>query len=293
MEPAHAPTQNEKEMTMSATALPIAAEVTVPAAAHIPAISRAEVQSLGLTTLERFITLAESLSPEEWNRPTMCTAWRAREILAHQAGSYTAYTTFKQWLHNYGQRPRPGQLPEDVTNALQVADRAGHTPAEMMAELRAAGPIAIANRASVPGLFRLIRIPRPTGTLALSHLLDVIHSRDTWMHRLDLARATGRDFVQTAEHDGRIVALVIRDVVEQWEPLLAGQTVTLRLTGVAGGEWRFGPSAAPALTLTMDALEFNIFASGRMSAAEAKTRLAVSGDAALAERLLSNTLVLY
>ena len=40
----------------------------------------------------------------------------------------------------------------------------------------------------------------------------MILTRDAWMHRLDLARATGQDPTLTADHDGVIVA----DVVAEW-----------------------------------------------------------------------------
>ena len=39
----------------------------------------------------------------------------------------------------------------------------------------------------------------------------MIITRDPWMHRLDLARATGQDLVLTADHDGVIVADVVAD----------------------------------------------------------------------------------
>jgi hypothetical protein len=43
----------------------------------------------------------------------------------------------------------------------------------------------------------------------------------------------------------------------------------------------------------MDALDFNIFASGRFSYDEGRARASLSGDTALAELALKNTLVLY
>ena len=55
------------------------------------------------------------------------------------------------------------------------------------------------------------------------------------MHRLDIARATGRDMVLTPEHDGRIIA----DVVAEWARR-HGQPFTLALSGPAGGQWRAG-----------------------------------------------------
>jgi len=43
----------------------------------------------------------------------------------------------------------------------------------------------------------------------------------------------------------------------------------------------------------MDVLDFNIFASGRFSYDEARPRATITGDQALAELALRNTLVLY
>ena len=46
----------------------------------------------------------------------------------------------------------------------------------------------------------------------LGFLFDVILTRDAWMHRTDLARATQTPLDLTPEHDGVIVA----GVVEEW-----------------------------------------------------------------------------
>ena len=67
------------------------------------------------------------------------------------------------------------------------------------------------------------------------YLVDTIFTRDTWMHRLDISRATGQPMVLTADHDGRLIA----DVVAEWARR-HGQPFTLTLTGPAGGRWRVG-----------------------------------------------------
>jgi hypothetical protein len=77
---------------------------------------------------------------------------------------------------------------------------------------------------------------------------DTILTRDTWMHRVDTAQATGRELVLTADHDGVIVA----DVVAEWAGRHGG-AYALRLTGPAGGTWSAG-SGGPELEL--DAVEF-------------------------------------
>ena len=62
------------------------------------------------------------------------------------------------------------------------------------------------------------------------YLFDIILTRDTWMHRIDIARATGRIAVLSSDHDARLVA----DVVAEWARR-HGQPFTLHLEGPAGG----------------------------------------------------------
>ena len=75
------------------------------------------------------------------------------------------------------------------------------------------------------------------------------------MHRVDIARATGRDLLLTPDHDGRIVA----DVVAEWARV-HGQPYRLTLTGPAGGTWSAG---AGGEEITLDAIEFCRILSGR------------------------------
>jgi hypothetical protein len=86
-------------------------------------------------------------------------------------------------------------------------------------------------------------------------LLDVIYTRDTWMHRIDLTRAVGRRMHTTADHDGRIIA----DVVADWSRRHR-QPFTLQLTGPAGGTFTAAAGGPP---VTLDAIEFARTVSGR------------------------------
>ena len=82
----------------------------------------------------------------------------------------------------------------------------------------------------------------------LGYLIDVILTRDPWMHRMDIAAATGTAPPLTAGHDGVIVA----DVVAEWAGR-HGKDFELTLTGPAGGTWRAGANG-PGWTL--DAIDF-------------------------------------
>jgi hypothetical protein len=86
-------------------------------------------------------------------------------------------------------------------------------------------------------------------------LVDVIFTRDPWIHRLDISRATNREVLLTAEHDGRLVA----DVVAEWARR-HGKPFTLVLGGIAGGSWHAGDGGE---VIELDALEFCWILSGR------------------------------
>lgn len=94
-------------------------------------------------------------------------------------------------------------------------------------------------------------------TWRLGYLLDIILTRDPWMHRVDIAGATGREMELTSQHDGRIIA----DVVAEWSRRHS-QPFTLTLTGPAGGTYVAGDGGE---RLTIDAIEFCRTLSGRTS----------------------------
>jgi uncharacterized protein (TIGR03083 family) len=189
---------------------------------------------------------------------------------------------------------RAGISQLDAINQIQVDDRAAASPAELIEALRAAGPRAIATRRRLPAVLRALRLPLgPLGFAPLGYLTDLIYTRDMWMHRLDICRSTGREMVLTPEHDGRVVALVVRDLAGRLAPRLGGASLLYRLSGPAGGGWRIGRHPRPAATITLDALDFNLLASGRQALEDLRPRIAVDGDTALAERALARTRVPY
>src|SRR6266536_1871903 len=92
-----------------------------------------------------------------------------------------------------------------------------------------------------PALLRRQRIGRMYPDDRLGYVLDVLGLRDLWMHRVDLARATGRPLALGA-HDRVVVAQVIADLGWAWE----GPPVLLERTGRAGGRWTLGQGAPVA-----------------------------------------------
>lgn len=263
-------------------------------AVNIPSVTTAdEAYSLLKTALSRFLALMETLSPNDWDKSTACSEWSVRDILAHQAGGYASGTGYKEMLRQVKKKPKPGQLIEDAINVFQLQERADKSPAELIAELRQVGPVATQKWSYQFRLAKLITMPHPiAGKLSFHYLMWVIHSRDTWMHRLDICRATGGKFEQTREHDGRIAELVMLDVAKILARKFSGPALIFDLTGIAGGTWKIG-EGEPAATICMDVLEFNIFASGRYSYEQVRPLATITGDTSAAEMALKNILVLY
>jgi uncharacterized protein (TIGR03083 family) len=158
----------------------------------------------------------------------------------------------------------------DAMNATQVRERAELTSAELVDGLAGVAPRAVRARRRSPALMRWgVRMrqdpPFDEERWQYGYLVDTIFTRDTWIHRLDISRATGRDMVLTPEHDGRLVA----DVVAEWARR-HGRRFNLTLTGAAGGQWRAGGGGDQ---IELDALDFCWTLAGRASGSGLLTRV--------------------
>lgn len=270
-----------------------------PEAASIPSLTHTEAAEMATVELERFLACAEALAPADWEQPTACPLWNVRQMVAHVTGAAAGYALWSQFKRQYSpfvQRPyrQAGFSLLDALNQIQVDDRSMATPANLLAELREVAPRAIATRKRLPALVRAVRLPLPVlGVVPLGYMTDLIYTRDMWMHRLDICRATGREMAHTPQHDGRITALVVRDLARKLTPKLTGQAVLYELTGIAGGRFCLGGNAHPAACITMDVLDFHLLASDRLSAQELSAQVSVNGDEHLAHVALDNTHIPY
>lgn len=205
-----------------------------------------------------------ALADDDWDRPTDCPLWTVRQLVAHVTGmALMASSPVQQFRQQRAARARlrPGTPAIDALTAHQVDLFADRRPAELVALLARLGPRAARSRRRMPGFVRgrdfaeRQRINGVDETWTIGYLADTILTRDPWMHRIDLARATGRPLVLTAGHDGVIVA----DVVAEWAGR-HGRPYRLELEGPAGG--RFGRADAGEV-ITLDAVEFCRVLSGR------------------------------
>ncbi len=234
---------------------------TVTTVESIRPITRSAATGLAATEHERVLELLRTLSQTDWSRPTECELWDVRAMVGHMLGMMEGFTSLSQWVHQMrAGRKAAGDGPFiDGMTAAQVRERADLTVEQLVERVAIAGPRAARARGRVPAPFRHLPLKEEVGgkteTWKLGYLLDVILTRDPWMHRGDITRATGREHVLTPEHDGRIVA----DVVAEWARR-HGRPFTLELEGPAGGTFQHGDGGERT---TLDTVEFCRILSGR------------------------------
>jgi uncharacterized protein (TIGR03083 family) len=228
---------------------------------RLPQLDRATATRLAATEYARVADLLDQLTPEGWAAPTDCPAWDVRAMAGHMLGMAQMVATLPEMVRqqlNAGRRvKRDGGERIDALTGLQVDKNAGLTADEMVRQLRRVGPRAVRARRRAPGPIRRQAMPDNGEWWTMGYLFDVILTRDPFLHRVDITRATGVPMTVTAEHEGAIVA----DVVAEWADR-HGAAYDLELTGPAGGRW----TVEDGERITMDALEFCRALSGRAPA---------------------------
>jgi uncharacterized protein (TIGR03083 family) len=226
-----------------------------------PRMDRQVAMQLAETEYRRFLDLLQALSPGDWTKATDCPGWDVRAIAGHTTGMALMATGLRETLRQTIVSKRRGGIPLDALTALQVEEHGALTTSELVDRFAAIGPRAARGRRRMPAVVRRMALPEPqdvggtTERWTNGYLVDSILTRDPWMHRMDICRATGRAPVLTPDHDGLLVA----DVVEEWAHRHR-RPYQLHLTGPAGGTFTGGEGGP---TLTLDAVDFCRILSGR------------------------------
>jgi uncharacterized protein (TIGR03083 family) len=234
---------------------------SLPTAPRRSALDRRIAMQLAATEYQRVVDLLRALDRDAWHAPTDCAGWDVRALTGHTLGMIDFARSLRLQRRQVKETAKRGGVFIDTLNDLQVEQRAGLAPAQVVDLFAAHSPSAVRARRRTPGFIRRRTMPVPqevNGRMeswTLGFLVDVILTRDQWMHRIDIARATGVPPVLTAEHDGVLVA----DVVHEWAERHA-QPYTLQLTGPAGGSWSAGTGGE---AIELDAVEFCRVLSGR------------------------------
>ena len=216
---------------------------------------------LALTEYERVAELLTELTPAQWAAPTDCPGWDVRAMAGHMLGMVQMASAMprlmRQQLAANRRAKRDGGELIDALTAWQVEHNADLTTSQLVDQVRTLGPRAARFRSRAPGFLRSQTMPQQGEWWTVGYMLDTILTRDPFLHRVDISRATGIPMVATADHEGLIVA----DVVAEWAGR-HGRAYAVELTGPAGGTWSEGAGER----IEMGALEFCRALSGRAPA---------------------------
>lgn len=222
----------------------------------IPRIKHAEAMRLAEVEADKVAAMLRSLEPDDWTKPTDCPRWDVRALAAHMVGSAAGQASPREFFRQVrAGRPVVKEISAqywwDGMNEIQVRERSDRSTDQLIADWDRISPRALKARRKLPrpiAKLPLLKLPAPIGRQPLVYLFDVGFTRDAWMHRIDLAEATGKPFNADAGHDGRIVA----DMVAEWATT-HGLPFVLELTGPAGGHYAQGTSGEH---ITIDAITF-------------------------------------
>ena len=187
----------------------------------------------------------------------------------HVLGACEAGASIRENVHQLRRarayRNQYGGPLEAALSAVQVRERAGLSPAQIVGRLAAIAPKTVRGRTRTPALVRdhaRLAVDGPVyETWRLGYLIDTIYLRDLWMHRVDATRAASRPLEPSADHDGRIVA----DVVAEWARRHR-KPFELELAGPAGGRYAHNPELPESERISLDAVEFCRTLAGRRPA---------------------------
>jgi uncharacterized protein (TIGR03083 family) len=225
---------------------------------RMPQLQRDAATRLAATEYQRVAVQLDQLTPEQWSSPTDCPDWDVRAMAGHMLGMVQMIAGMpemvRQQLAAKRRAKREGCVMIDALTALQVEKNAHLTTDDLVEQLRRLTPLAVKARRRAPALLRRQTMLDGDEWWTMGYLFDVILTRDPFLHRIDIARATGTPMVVTAEHEGEIMD----DVVAEWASR-HGAAYDLELTGPAGGHWRDGEGEH----ISMDALDFCRAISGR------------------------------
>lgn len=254
---------------------------TVRDVAELTAIHRdTDARELALGAYDQLLDQLRRLSPDDWRARTDCPAWDVADMVGHMIGAARSNASVRELVRQQvrgklAARHHDGNAL-DAVNALQVREHADLDPAERIATLAGLAQPAVEGRLGTPGLVRRVTLPMdqtgdtPPGTpttLAMDRLVDVVYTRDVWLHTVDIERATGVAVDRTTGPTARVV----EDVVREWAQR-HGRPFELVLTGPGGGRFRQGEGGP---TLALDAVECCRVLSGR-----------APGDGLLAQRVI-------
>lgn len=269
-------------------------------------LDRIHVQHLFRPLHGELVTLLSQLSPDDWERPTPCPAWRVRDVAAHLLdGDCRQLSTRRD-----GYLPPPP--PERLDDYGQLVSFLNRLNAEWVTAAQRLSPPLIAELLAwsgerVTALFEAADPDAPAvfpvawaGETESRNWMDLAREyTERWLHQTHIRVAVGAPVLSSAEVFGPVLNAFVRALPRAYAAVdaPAGTTVAVSITGAAGGEWGLerrddgwhlfaGAPPSPAARVRMDDdTAWRLF-SRALRRPEADAHVAREGDLRLADPAL-------
>jgi uncharacterized protein (TIGR03083 family) len=244
-------------------------------------------------TLRATIAVGRELSDEEWESPTDCPAWTAKDHVSHLIGTERMLQGLPSAEVEADVGPWPHvRNPIGEFNEREVELRRGRSGSEVLAELEELVELRLGTLRNADEAYFTQEAMTPTGPGTVLDFLS-IRILDCWVHEQDIRRAVGRPGHLDggpAEHTTDRLLRTIPIVVGKRAAAPEGSVTLLHLTGpvertvpvvVEGGRAKVAdPDTAgpPDVTVAMDSETFLVLAVGRQAAADRSDRIKISGE---------------
>lgn len=233
----------------------------------VPGLNGAAAREAAAAGYAALVEQLKQLDPAEWDAQTDCDRWNVHDVVAHIVGWMEMLRSFKETRHivrsGWRRRKELGNIL-DAGNEQQVEDRRNLSPEELIARIEGLAPGLVRFRARGGAIGRGIPIYDPVvvGASNLGFMLNVIFTRDILMHRIDIARATGRGF-ELEDADRPVMADVIKDwakrskadaivSLEGLGTYIAGTGVGVRISGSVADFCRVMTKRAEPSVMSVD-----------------------------------------
>jgi len=265
-----------------------ATESSIAFARDIPSIAAAEASEIERIEFDRLLDLLESLPGGAWSAAVPAAGGDVHSLVARIAGTYAAQGSFEQLRRQIDPRVvrmyrTPGESLGETLARVQIGDRLGHSPRELIEELKRTGPRAIRIRSMIYRPLQAVRVDAgQTSRLSTITLSPLNAARELWIRRMDISEAAEIPMGIRAEQDERILAQMIKPAAPVADNELDGAAVDLKVTEVSAAIFRFGAAAAPSAKIEVDPIALAKLVIRRRSPAATRERSAVQGDVKLA-----------
>ncbi len=256
---------------------------------------------------EALLELLDSLAPEDWTRPTVCSQWTVRDIAAHLLDGTLRRLASQRDGH------RPPAPDVDFSDYRALVGYLNRLNAQWVTAARRLSPRQLRDLLEDSGrqLCAFLETVDPFGPAPFpvswagedtsQNWFDLAREfTEKWHHQQQIRDAVGSPPLTARRFLHPVLETFLRGVPHHYRDVKRppGTELAIRITGPAGGEWTLqraeqswtlaGESAsrpAAAISLTED-LAWRVFTNG-VSPAEAEAGWSLEGDAELARPLLS------